>query len=326
MKDVLKSTKAQIVLVALACLAFALEPRLSPNHRDWPSGDIELIIPSGPGGGFDTYARVLARAMEENLAVKVVPRNIPGGDGQRGATVAYKAEPNGQTFAVFNLPGIMEPEITGQEVGYDTDKVDWLGAMALNQYIVVVAADAPYDTIDDLRRAGETVSFTAYGSSGIAANKVLCAETGLHCQIITGYPSNNEALLGVVRGDAVASVPPISTASTFNKNGDLKGILLMTDRDAPAFSGTQKAAAAGYPRLAELGLLRAFGLPPGVPEETRREFSTTFDKALAADSVERWAEATGVEFTPMSAEALRKRIGSQKRLLSRYRNVIAAEP
>ena len=310
--------------MSIASLAIALGPRLSRDRERWPSGDIELVIPSGPGGGFDTYARVLARAMEDRLDVNVIPKNVPGGDGQRGATVAYDAVPDGQTFAVFNLPGVMQPAVIGERVGYDIDRVDWLGAMAMGQYVLVVAADSPYDTIADLKRAGVAISFTAYGSSGIAANKVLCAEVGLDCQIITGYPSNNEALLGVVRGDAVASVPPISTATSFNRNGDLKGILLMTERDAPSFASTQKTIEAGYPALAELGLLRAFGLPPGVPENTRRAFGAVFDAALADSSLASWADATGSEFDPMDAEALRARIRAQRAILTRYKDVIAA--
>jgi tripartite-type tricarboxylate transporter receptor subunit TctC len=310
--------------MALVSVGVALAPRLERAQEGWPSGDIEVVIPSGPGGGFDAYARVLARAMEERLEVNVIPKNVPGGDGQRGATVAYNATPDGRTFAVFNLPGVMQPEITGEEVGYDINAIDWLGAMAFGQYIVVAAASSPYDTVADLESAGRAISFTAYGSSGIAANKVLCAEVGLDCQIITGYPSNNEALVGIVRGDAVASVVPISTAVAFNRSGDLKGILLMTEREVPAFAGTQGTIAAGYPALADLGLLRAFGLPPGVPAEVRRELGAAFDAALAAESVASWAAATASEFTPMSAEELRTRIRSQRAILSRYRAVIAA--
>lgn len=308
------ASAALVALVVTAPMAQA---------QAWPDGDIDLIIPSGPGGGFDTYGRILARAMEETLDVNVVPQNVSGGAGMRGATVAYEADPDGQTFAVFNVPGIIDPIIQGEEVRYDIDAIDWLGAMAFNQYIVVVAADSPYNTVEDLKAAGETISFTAYGSSGIAANKILCAEIGLECQIITGYPSNSEALLGVVRGDAVASVPPISTASGFNGNGDLKGILLMTEREAPDFAETQNAVDAGYPALASLGLIRAFGLPPGVPAEIRAAFQSTFDQAMAAESVSAWAADTGNAFEPMTGDELRALITSQTELLMRYKDVLA---
>ena len=318
-----RQAAVQVGLVLALSLGIALQPRFETATEEWPSGDIELVIPSGPGGGFDTYARVLARAMEERLDVRVVPKNTPGGDGRRGTTMAYTAPPDGRTFAIFNLPGVMEPEILGERAGYVIDQIDWLGAMAFGQYIVVAAADAAFATVEDLRRAGRPISFTGYGSSGIAANKVLCAQVALDCRIITGYPSNNEALVGVVRGDADASVLPISTAIAFNRNGDLKGLLLMTERQIPEFATTQHAAAAGYPELAELGLLRAFGLPPGVPAATRAAFAGVFDAALAADSVAAWAASSGSEFSPMTAAELRARIAAQRALLTRYRDVIA---
>ena len=319
----LTSTAAQIGFVLSLSLIVALRPRFEQTSDQWPSGDIELVIPSGPGGGFDTYARVLARAMEDQLDVRVIPRNAPGGDGRRGATLAYSAAPDGRSFAIFNLPGVLEPEITGEPADYDLREINWLGAMAFGQYIVVVARNSRFDTIADLKDAGRTISFTAYGSSGIAANKVLCAEVALDCQIITGYPSNNEALVGIVRGDADASVLPISTAVSFNTNGDLKGVLLMTDRDIPEFAGTQDTFAAGYPELAELGLLRAFGLPPEVSTQTRLDFAAVFDTALHADTVASWAMSAGAEFSPMSAEELEARIQSQRDLLLRYRDVLS---
>ncbi len=318
-----QSKAFQVGLILLLSLLVALRPRFEQASEQWPSRDLELIIPSGPGGGFDTYARTLARAMEARLDVRVIPKNTPGGDGRRGATTAYTADPDGHTFAIFNLPGVIEPEILGEAAGYAIDEIDWLGAMAFGQYIAVAAADSPFDTVDDFKRAGRPISFTGYGSSGIAANKVFCAELGLECRIITGYPSNNEALVGVVRGDADASVLPISTAVAFNRNGDLKGILLMTERTIPEFATTQHSPEAGFPALAELGLLRAFGLPPGVPAPIRDAFASVFDAALAADSVRNWAASTGAEFSPMGAAELRERIRSQRALLTRYRDVIA---
>jgi len=324
--NVLASKRVQVAFICVLSVLVALVPRFEQSPAQWPSGDIELIIPSGPGGGFDAYARVLARAMEAGLDVRVIPKNTPGGDGRRGATAAFNAVPDGRTFAIFNLPGVIEPEITGERAGYSIAEIDWLGALAFGQYIVVAPADSRFDTLEDFKQAGRVISFTAYGSSGIAANKVLCAEVGLECQIITGYPSNNEALVGIVRGDADASVLPISTAVSFNTNGDLKGILLMTDRPVPAYAGTQNTFTAGYPVLAELGLLRAFGLPPGVSPEIRQGFATVFDAALTARSVSDWAVSSGAEFSPMNADELRARIQSQRALLSHYRDVIAAAP
>jgi tripartite-type tricarboxylate transporter receptor subunit TctC len=316
--------KSLRLTTAAAMGAVMLAP-CAVTAQSWPDGDIELIIPSGPGGGFDVYGRVLARAMEETLDVTIVPQNVSGGGGMRGASVAYQADPDGQTFAVFNVPGIIQPIINGEDVAYDIDQIDWLGAMAFNQYIVVVSADSDISSVADLQALEDGATFTAYGSSGVAANQILCAELEIECQIITGYPSNNEALLGVVRGDAMASVTPIYTATAFNTNGDLRGVLLMTDRDAADFADTQKAADAGYPALASLGLIRAFGLPPGLGEDTRAAFQEVFDTALTSDSVSAWVSETGNAFDPMSADELSALIAAQTELLMRYQDVLAAQ-
>lgn len=309
---------ARAAVLALAGLAAT---GIAAQAQDWPKGDVDLIIPSSPGGGFDTYGRILAKIMGEQTGVQFVPDNISGGGGLRGAQAAYSARPDGKTFAVFNVPGIIEPIIRGDKVPYDIDKITWIGSMAFNQYIVVVAKDSPYNSIEDLKAAGETITFTGYGSSGLAANRILCGLVGIECQVITGYPGNNDALLGVVRGDAVASVTPITTAASFNTGGDLKAILLMSDRDIAAFPDAPKAGDAGYPELTNLGLIRAFGLPPEVSDEVRTRFETAFGAALASAEMAEWAQSTTSPVDPLSGAELKSLIDKQTELLLKYKDV-----
>lgn len=313
----MKSIK-KILCFAAAALALAG----AGQAADWPKGDVDLIIPSSPGGGFDTYGRILAKVMGEQLGVTVVPKNISGGGGMRGAQAAFSARPDGQTIGLYNVPGIIEPIVTGQNVGYDIAAIDWIGAMAFNQYIVVVAKDSPYNSLADLKAAGKTITFTGYGASGLAANRIMCAETGLECQVITGYPGNNDALLGVVRGDAMASVTPIETAASFNTGGDLKAILLLSERDVAAFPEVQKASDAGYPSLASLGLIRAFGLPPRVDAGVSDAVSAAFAAALASDEMTAWSKESNTPLDPMDGDALAKLIADQTALLEKYKDII----
>ncbi|WP_353476619.1 tripartite tricarboxylate transporter substrate-binding protein (plasmid) [Salipiger sp. H15] len=306
--------------------ALALLPALAlaqPGQAaDWPRGDVDLIIPSSPGGGFDTYGRILAKVMGEQLGVTVVPKNISGGGGMRGAQAAFHARPDGQTIGLYNVPGIIEPIVTGQDVGYDIAAIDWIGAMAFNQYIVVVQKDSPYSTLADLKAAGKTITFTGYGASGVAANRILCGEVELECQVITGYPGNNDALLGVVRGDAIASVTPIETAASFNTGGDLKAILLMSDRDVAAFPEVQKATDAGYPTLGSLGLIRAFGLPPKVRPEVAEAVTAAFAAAVGSPEMAQWSDDSNSPLDPMDGAELAGLIDEQTALLEKYRDVI----
>ena len=69
---------------AVRVLAFATMmacgASLTPARAEYPDHNIDLIIPYGPGGGFDLYARAVAKEMEAQLprGITIVPRNVPG--------------------------------------------------------------------------------------------------------------------------------------------------------------------------------------------------------------------------------------------------------
>ena len=311
----------KIKALAAAAVSVAALVAGPVQAEDWPKDDVKLIIPSSPGGGFDTYARILGKIMGENIGAQIVPENVSGGGGMRGAQAAYRSRGDGKTFAIFNVPGIIQPIVNGDSVPYKIDEIEWIGSMAHNQYAVVVSKDSAINTIADLKAAGGTVTFTGYGASGLAANRILCGVVGLECQVITGYPGNNDALLGVVRGDAMASVTPITTAASFNSGGDLKAILLLSERQVAAFPDTETASDAGYSELGNLGLVRAFGLPPKTDAETKARFEKAFAEALSDPEMVEWARQTDSPITPLDGAGLQKLIDEQTKLLVKYKDV-----
>ena len=92
-------------LVALGLVASA------PAQAAFPEKDITIVIPYGPGGGFDTLTRKLSPYIEEYFAkksgknynnVKVVPKNMPGASGKKAAVYTSKQKPDGHTVQIFN--------------------------------------------------------------------------------------------------------------------------------------------------------------------------------------------------------------------------------
>src|SRR5262245_34172680 len=59
--------------------------------QDWPSRTVRLVVPSPPGGGTDTYARLLAQGLGQSLKQQIIVDNRPGAGGNLGAEVAAKA-------------------------------------------------------------------------------------------------------------------------------------------------------------------------------------------------------------------------------------------
>src|SRR5665811_2116451 len=85
----------------------------SEPAEDFPTDDITWIIPYSPGGGFDTYSRGVARLLPKHLPgnVNVIPENIEGAGGRRGTATLYRADPDGHTIGIINVPGAIVTEL-----------------------------------------------------------------------------------------------------------------------------------------------------------------------------------------------------------------------
>ena len=81
-------------------VALALSAPWAVAQEAWPARTVRIIVPSSPGGGTDTYGRILAQALSEQLKQTVVVENKPGASGNIGADLAAKSEPDGYTFLV----------------------------------------------------------------------------------------------------------------------------------------------------------------------------------------------------------------------------------
>ncbi|GHS99734.1 tricarboxylic transport TctC [Synergistales bacterium] len=118
-------------------------------HAAFPSRNFECIAPAGPGGGFDTTMRMVAKVLtEQKIVSRAMPViNKPGGGG--GVALAYiNAKKDPHTIAVYSPP-LLLINLTGQtELSYKN--VTPL-AMLINDFgAFAVPKDSPYKTIGDL--------------------------------------------------------------------------------------------------------------------------------------------------------------------------------
>ena len=91
------------------------------TEGQFPQKNISILIPYGPGGGFDTTVRVFAPYFAAQLGegINVLPQNMPGTGGRRAAASLYRADPDGYTLGLLNLPGLVLPSILGEQVDYE---------------------------------------------------------------------------------------------------------------------------------------------------------------------------------------------------------------
>src|SRR5262245_45988809 len=123
---------------------------------------LNLIVSYGTGGGYDVYARVLAKHMSRHIPgnPNIIIQNMPGAGSLRGANYIYNVAPrDGTVFGTFarNMALIGQLK-TNQNVQFDPLRFTWLGSsssLANDAYVLLLRRDAKAKSVDDARRPGE---------------------------------------------------------------------------------------------------------------------------------------------------------------------------
>ena len=92
---------------------------------------ITYIVATSPGGGYDTYGRLIARYLQKHLTgSRVIVKNVPGAGNIIGANEIYAARPDGLTMGMFNTGLIYDQLIHRDGVQFDLTKFSWIGKAA----------------------------------------------------------------------------------------------------------------------------------------------------------------------------------------------------
>ena len=238
---------------------------------------ITYIVATSPGGGYDTYGRLISRYMQKYLpGSRILVKNVPGAGNIIGANEIYSARPDGLTIGMFNTGLIYDQLIKRQGVLFDLTKFSWVGKAAYETRALLLSNAAPYKSFDDMLKAKGPIKFAASGIGAASYNdtRMLADALHLNVQIINGF-TGNEGEMSMLRGEVAAQVGTIDSLEEFVKSGH--GFFAL------ALSGTPDQLP-GVPRVAQyikdehgrqlMGLLAALSElgrltagPPGIPAD-----------------------------------------------------------
>lgn len=291
----------KLLLPLVAAVAGAIS-----TAQAFPDKNIEIVIPYGPGGGFDTAVRAFAPHFADALGqgVVVVPQNVPGAGGRRGSTTVYRAQPDGHTVGIFNLPGFALPSILGERVDYDLRKISWIGRLESQDYALLVPAKSDIKSIEDLRKKKDvTLLSTGYGSSVLAGTQIVAQVLGLQKNnpvYLTGYTGTSDYLVGLVRGDGDAALAPVGSSAKYVKAGDLRAIAV--SGKTSGIEGVPTFAELGYQELTPLNVQRIIGAPPGVDPAVLKQLREAFAKAVNNPEFKKAAAKANMDLAPLVGE------------------------
>ncbi len=309
-------------LAAVAFIAFALAACSEP--AEYPAKDITIIVPFDSGGGFDTYVRALAPSLEAQFSgeINVLPRNLPGAGGRRGASEIYRARPDGYTIGILNMPGVLIPKLQGMSTEYDLSRMTWLATLGYDSYVFVIKGDSPWRSIDDLKSLGREVTYgaTGPGSTVFVATNIVNQMLGIPYSIVTGYKGSSAYLLGLIRGDFDAALVSYAGARSYLESGDIKAIAIFgSASDDPAIAD---AADLGVGELANLRLVRMISAPPDLPENIRNTLEQALLAAMTDAEFTAWLAASGNKIYPAGVNDTERAVAEMTQFYDQYKSVL----
>lgn len=201
-----------ITRMAVACAGAILaspclgSPAAADPVADFYSGkNIDLIVSSTAGGGYDLLARVLADHMPQHMpgAPHIVVRNMVGAGGLTATNYIYSVAPkDGTAFVTIQNPIPFLPLFGEPQARFDALKMSYVGSANSEVEVTFVWHTSKIMTLQDAMTHESTMATTGGGSTSAFMGRAMNAFIGTKFRIVTGYPGAAEAALAVERGEA----------------------------------------------------------------------------------------------------------------------------
>ena len=189
----------------LACGAALAGARGAAAASDpfYDGKQLDFVSSSAPGGGYDAYARLIARHLPRQLPVKaVVVQNMPGAGGIRATQHLFNtAAKTGLVIGMVTNNVPFTPLYEEKSWGFDATKFNWLGSPNRETPIMFVWNTIPVFTIAQARERELILGTTGPTSTAAFYGRLLAAVLGLKIKAVHGYKGQPEALIAMERGE-----------------------------------------------------------------------------------------------------------------------------
>lgn len=304
------------------------------NHAASPADEfyrgkvIRIVVGFSAGGGFDTFARTVARYMGKYISgnPSIIVDNMPGAGSLIAVNHIYRvARPDGLTIGAFNGNQILGQLVGAQGTNFDARKMEWVGAPGYNHDLCVLHqrtgianAEQWLASKTPLKLAG-----SAPGSTTDDVAKVLKEAIGLPMRVVAGYKGTADMRVAVESGemDGLCGFSWVSVRSTWRRAVESGQAIIMLQSAPKAHADLPKvplsisfAKTPEARQLIEAGVHQpgaitySYSLPPNTPKERVQVLRRAFMHAVKDPDLLNDANRANLEIAPASGEEIAQAI------------------
>ena len=310
-------------------MAFMAIGGASAQADDFYKGKtIRLVVGFSAGGGFDTYARALARHMSKQIPgnPSVVVENMTGAGSLIAANHVYKvAKPDGLTIGHF-IGGLFLGQVLAQPgIEFDARKFEFIGAPISDHVVCAMTKASGITSVERWFAAKSPVKMGGIApgtSTPDNATRILKAALGLPIQLVTGYKGTADVRLAAESGEVAGGCWGWDSVSvTWRKaldTGDAVVVLQANRRTHPELANVPQAIKLAKTdearKMIDVGIhgdsdiVRTYTLPPGTPKDRVQLLRKAFDATLKDAEFLADAKKSRLNVEPIPVDAIEKDI------------------
>jgi len=269
-------------LKTLAAISIAAGLSIGTVQAEYPEKPIQLVIPLGAGGSHDLNARVITSIIPAYLNQAMIVQLTPGASGQKGTQAVATAKPDGYTLLFsHNYIDMLQQHV--EELPYDPN-TDFVPVARVNYapIAVVVRADSPYQTFEDLIGAAKadpgSVTMAHSGNWGAlfvpAAQMMKARDVQFN---LVPYKGGGPAMQALLAGDAEVTMGFPSTIGSQIAAGKIRVLATAGPEriydDVPTFAESGVEGDIGF-------MHRVVLAPAGTPDDVVEKLEGAFTALL----------------------------------------------
>ncbi len=319
----LRSRVSLLILPVLALMASTLllaASALAETVEEFYRGhSITMVIGYSSGGGYDIFARTLARHLGKHIPGQpsIIPQNRDGAGSLRAALYLYNVAPrDGSVIGTFSRSMAIAPLLTGAQ--FDGTKFTWLGSITNDVSVCITWHTSPIKTWNDMLAKPFSAGGEGAGSDPDIFALLYKNVFGAPIKLISGYPGTSNIMLAMESGevDGLCGISwstiksrraewikskkinvPIQAA--LKKDPDLQSVPLVTE-----LARNQEQRQILNLILASQAMARPFAAPPDIPEDRRKALVDAFDATMRDPDFLADADKMKLDVNPVNAATI----------------------
>ncbi len=275
-----------------------------------------IIVGTGAGGGYDTYARLVARHLGQFIPgnPSFAVENMPGASGIKAVNFLYSTAPkDGTVLATFNN-AIPLYQATGQQgIAFKSEELSWIGSLTQTATVIAVMQSAGVKTMEDVKKKQVILGATGGAGSKVTYPMMINNVLGTKFKIVAGYASSKPVMLAMERDEVQGDggnpwsswhlakpdwikegklVPLVQIG--LKKEKDISNVPLITELAA---NDEQRAMFAFISQ--PVAIQQPFAGPPGMPADRLAMFRQAFERMTKDAAFRAEVEKSKLDLDPL---------------------------